>query len=215
MSSNYEAAVDSFLGMLGQTRLSTIDRVWKAFMAYSICLIAESFRNKHYTLTVMNHTGGFRFKCFPQGNPNNYSYFLATKGNEAFEIRLSIDAKNVRYYGLKLNLDVAIIRQNSINAENLVDSGTDLISFMECKNFRGFPELVAGFQGMVYELQRFRLSNNSKANYPIPACLLLSQSGRSILFMDDRYQRYNRSIRIFDMLQPGSTSVTTFVQSWF
>ncbi len=215
MSSNYNTAVDAFLNRFKQVRITTLNRIWMAFMAYSMCIIAEAFRRRGYTVTPMNYTHGFRFKCFPRGNPNLYSYFLVRKKNDVFEIRLSVDAQNLRWNSLKLNLDVVVISQNSITTDNLVDSNRDLVTFVECKNYRGFPELVATFEGMVYELQRSRLYTNSTNNFRIPACLLLSQLGRSILFMDRRYQKRNLSMRIFDFLQPGNPNIQTFIQTWF
>ena len=215
MSSSYEIAVDAFLNQFRQIRTTTLNRIWMAFMAYSMCIIAESFRRRGYTVTPMNHKNGFRFKCFPRGNPNLYSYFLVKKDHDLYEIRLSVDAKNLRWNSLKLNLDVVVINQNSIGADNLVDSDQNLVSFVECKNLRGFPELIATFEGMIFELQRSRLYSNSATNFRIPACLLLSQLGRSILFMDRRYQRRNMSMRIFDLLQPGNPNIQTFIQTWF
>jgi hypothetical protein len=215
MSSNYEVAVDNFLNQLSQIRVGDLERIWKAFMAYSLCIIVEAFRRRGYTVNPMNHVMGFRFKCFPRGDPNNYSYFLAQKGADSFELRLSVDARNIRWSSLTLNLDVVVIHQNSIRVDNVVDSNQDLIAFAECKNLRGFPELVATFEGMVYELQRTRLYPNSKNNFRIPACLLLSQSGLSIQFMDRHFQHRNVSMRIYDFLQPGNPSISNFIQTWF
>jgi len=217
MSSRFENAVDNFLAQIGQSifRITTLNRIWKAFMAFCMCIITEAFRRRGYTITPQNCAGGFLFKCFPAGDPDNYSYFTAEKGSERYEIRLSIDAQNFQYSSLKLNLDVAIIRANSIGSNRIVDSQNDLITFAECKNLRGFPELVATLEGIVYELQRARLHRNSLANFRIPCCLLLSGSGRSILYMDRRYQNRNMSIRIFESLQPGSRAVISFIRNWF
>jgi hypothetical protein len=163
----------------------------------------------------VNCNNGFRFKCFPQGNPNDYSYFIVNKEEERYEIRLSVDSQDIRWRNLRLNLDVAVIQAGSIDSDWCVDSSQDLITFVECKNLRGFPELVAGLEGMAFELQTNRLYPNSLLTLPIPACLFLSQSGHSIMFMDRRYQNYGKSLRIFDMLQPGSPSILIFIQTWF
>jgi hypothetical protein len=184
-------------------------------MAYSLCLVAEAFRSRHYNVSPRNHSAGFRFKCYTRGDPNQCSYFTAQKGSDNFEIRLSVDSQNLTYHGLKLNLDVVVVRQSSINTDLVVDAEQDLVAFAECKNLHGFPELVAGFEGMIYELTRRRLYGGSLSTFPIPACLFLSQSGHSILFMDRRFQSKNLSMRIFDSLQPGSPSVQTFIRSWF
>jgi hypothetical protein len=217
VSSNFEVAVDTFLSQFGQSvfRASILNRIWKAFMAYSLCLVAEAFRNKGYVVRPTNHSQGFTFKCFPAGNPRNYSYFTAQKENEFYEIRLSVDVQNLQYKSLRLNIDLVVITPNSINADGVVDSEQDLVAFIECKNLRGFPELVAGIEGMTYELQRRRLWRNSLSTYRIPSCLLLSGSGRSISYINNRYLSKNMSIRIFDLIQPGSLCVQNFIQTWF
>lgn len=217
MSSQFENAVNDFLAQIGQSifRIDILNRVWKAFMAFCMCIIAEAFRQRGYTITPQNCANGFIFKCFPAGDPDNYSYFTVEKGSERYEIRLNIDAQNFQYNSLRLNLDVAVIRANSLGFNKIVDSQNDLITFAECKNLRGFPELVATLEGIVYELQRARLRPNSLANFRIPCCLLLSGSGRSILYMDRRFQKRNMSIRIFESLQPGSLAVISFIRNWF
>jgi len=217
MSSSFEVAVDTFLSQFGQSvfRASVLNRVWKAFMAYSMCLVVEAFRSKGYTIRPMNHSQGFTFKCFPAGDPRNYSYFSVQKENESYEIRLSVDVQNLQYNSLRLNIDLVVIAPNSINMDNVVDSEQDLATFIECKNLRGFPELVAAVEGMVYELQRRRLWRNSLNTYRIPSCLLLSGSGRSISHIDRRYQSKSISVRIFDSIQPGSPSIQNFIQGWF
>jgi hypothetical protein len=218
MSSNvqpYQIAVDTFLKRFGEARYGYLDVMWKAFMAYCLCIVAQAFRRRGYHVTPMNHPAGFRFKCYTRGNPDHCSYFMALKGHDAFEIRMNIDSQNLTYYSLKLNLDIVVIRHDSINSDFIVNAAQDLITFAECKALRGFPELVAGFEGAVYELTGRRLYRGSLTNFPIPACLLLSGSGRSIMFMDGRYQRGNRSMRIFDLLHPGNPNVQAFIMSWF
>jgi len=215
MSSSYEIAVDAFLNQLGQIRYGNLSRIWQAFMAYSMCIIVQAFQHRHYRVAPMNHPAGFRFKCFPQGSPHDYSYFLARKDQESFEIRLSINAQNRQWRSLRLNLDVVVIPENSIGPDDIVDAEHDVASFVECKNFRGFPELVATLEGMVYELQRGRLYSNSTSTFRIPACLFLTGTGQSILYMDGRYQSNGMSMRIFDSLQPGNPSIQAFILNWF
>lgn len=215
MSSNYPTNVDAFLRQLGQARTGNLSRVWQAFMAYAMCIVIQAFQRRGYKISPMNSTSGFRFKCFPRGEPDDYSYFRAQKETESLEIRLNVDARNRRWNSMTLNLDILVISENSIGVDNIVDSGRDLVSFAECKNLRGFPELVAAFEGMTYELQRTRLYSNNPSNFRIPACLLLSQAGRSIQFMNRRYQNRNMSLKIFDFLQPGNPNIQHFIQTWF
>lgn len=217
MSSNYEKEIDTFLKQFGKSifRTSILEKIWKAFMAYSMCIVTEAFRRKGYTVRPMNYSSGFIFKCFPAGDPKNYSYFTAQKGNESYEIRLNVNVQNLRHNSIRLNLDLVVISPNSINVNGVVDSERDLAAFLECKNLRGFPELVAGLEGMVYELQRRRLWRNSLNDYSIPSCLFLSGSGRSILYINNYFWSRNISIRIFDSIQPGNSNVQDFIQSWF
>jgi len=214
MNSGYERAVDGFLGQIGRGifRSSILNRIWMAFMAYCMCIVAEAFKVRGYKVTPQNCQQGFIFKLFPAGDPDNYSYFTVKKENEEYEIRLNIYAQNLRFNSLRLNVDIAVVRTGSIN-DGIVNSEADLLTFAECKNLRGFPELVATIEGMAYELQRKRLYNPNY--YRIPSCLLLSGSARSIQYMNKYYMRKGISIRIFDLLQPGSPSVQDFIQSWF
>jgi len=218
LSSQFERAVDDFLAQIGQstTRITTLNRIWKAFMAFCMCIIAEAFRQKGYTIIPQNCVNGFLFKCFPAGDPNNYSYFAVERGNDRYEIRLNITAQNLQYHSLRLNLDIAVIRANSIDHKGIVDSQNNLITFAECKNFNGYPQLVATLEGIVYELQRNRLYRDSQVNFRIPCCLLLSgRLGSTISYINRRFQERNMSIRIFGLLQPGSQEVTNFIQNWF
>lgn len=217
MSSTYERAVDVFLRRIGQGifRGNVLNRIWKAFMAYCMCIVTEAFRRRGYRVRATQPLPqGFIFKCFPRGDPNNYSYFTVEKGDEKYEIRLNIFVRNFRWNSLRLNLDVVVIRANSPFRNDTIDA-RDLVTFAECKNLRGFPELVASIVGMVYELQRERLYRGSISNFTIPCCLLLSGNGRSILHMNNFYQSKNISMRIFDQLQPGSPNVQNFIQYWF
>lgn len=216
MSSSLEKAVDNFLMSLGQLRTSrqVLKRIWQSFMAYCMCLVAESFRRRGFTVQPLNAAQGFRFKCFPAGDPVQYSYFSVSRGNEVYEVRLNVYAQNQAYRGLRLNLDLVIIRSNSIN-NGLIDSQQNLISFAECKNLNGFPELVASLEGMIYNLQRRRLWRNSINNYTIPCCLMLSGSNRSIQNVNNGYVRRGNSIRIFGNIQPNSPGAQDFIQNWF
>jgi hypothetical protein len=217
MSSTYDQAVNTFLNQLGTSTFSSamLNKIWKAFMAYSACLVSEAFRIRGYNVTAQNCAAGFVFKCFPQGDPANYSYFLAQNGTEKLEIRLNIDCQNFQFNSITLNMDIVVIRPNSISTNWVVDAETDLVTFAECKNLRGFPELVATIEGMAFELQRPRVWSNGAANYRIPCCLLVSGPGTTIIRRNTVYGNRGYSLRIFHMLQPGSPEVQRFIQTWF
>src|SRR5208337_2275037 len=105
----YQIAVDVFLKRFGQARYGNLDVMWKAFMAYCLCIVAQAFRRRGYTVIPMNHPTGFRFKCYTRGDPNHCSFFTAQKGTDIYEIRLNVDSEDLAYYGLKLNLDIVVI----------------------------------------------------------------------------------------------------------
>jgi len=212
MSSKFEQAVDAFLNNLKTTRIPEriLRRIWAAFQAYCSCLIAEAFRQKGFNVKAENAQKGFRFKCFAKGNAVVYSFFRVTRNNENYEIRLNIDAQHFRYNSIRLNLDIVIIKANSLR-HNVVDSGNDLLSFMECKNMNGYPELVATLEGMVYNLQRRRLKANN--NCWIPCCLLLSGRAGSLQKINQQYIKRGYSIRIYYDIQPHSTQTRNFVQN--
>jgi hypothetical protein len=114
-------------------------------------------------------------------------------------------------------LDVVVLLPNSLDQQGLVDSQNGLVSFAECKNLNGFPELVATFEGMVYELQRnrFRADSQVQTAYVMPCCLFLSGSGRSLQFKNRYFQNRRISLRIYDSLQPGNAGLNNFIQNWF
>lgn len=217
MSASFEQAVDSFLNQMGTSILSPaiLNKVWKSFMAYAACIVAEAFHTRNYTVRPENCANGFVFKCFPQGNPANYSYFSAEREGEQLEIRLNVDCQNIQYNSIVLNMDIVVIQSNSIRPDWVVDAQRDLLTFAECKNLRGFPELVATIEGMAFELQRPRIWNAGVVNYRIPCCLLVSDRGTTIIGRNSVYASRGYSLRIFDRIQPGSPEVQRFIQSWF
>lgn len=217
--------VDNFLSFIGSPILSlqNLNRVWKAFMAYCMCRCVESFLAHGFTVTPQNVTAGFVFKCYPRGNPDNYSWFEVVINNERYELRLSIDAKDPTWdTNLMLNLDIVLIKPNSFNRTIIasgfyvVDAQHDLLFFAECKNLSGFPELIAGFAGQVGELQRTRLSAQGRAIFRFPACLFLTGAATSAnVSAKTAYWRNSRCLRVFGNFRPLSNSVTDFVNNWF
>jgi hypothetical protein len=216
----FDADIDNFLNRIGQSIFTgqMLDRVWKAFMAFCLLTCVRALEARGFTCLPQNVPTGFRFKLFPQGNPDDYSWFLVQRGPETYELRLSVDSQNLNYVfnSLKLNLDVVLIRPGSIDrTTRIVNSVGDLIAFGECKNYKGFPELVAGFEGQVFELQGDRFKRDSIDKHPIPCCLFISLRGTSIMFKDDYFRNARISLRIYQTFQPSSIDTNNFIRDWF
>jgi hypothetical protein len=182
-----------------------------------MCAVVESLERHGFSVSAQDTNSGFLFKCFPQGGQQNYSWFRASRGDETYEVRMNLNSKNMPYSSasIALNLDVAVIRENSINPQNIVDSSKDLITFGECKNYNGFAELAASFEGIIWELQRDRLYINASSGYAYPCCLFISGTPGISATKDRYFRSKNMSIRMYAMFRPGSRSVADFVQYWF
>lgn len=215
--SAFDSSIDDFLRRVGSPTFSprNLDRVWKAFMAYCICVCAEAFERHGFNVTPMNSNPVFVFKCFPPGNPNNYSWFRVERGNLRYELRLSVDSQNLRFPGnaLRMNLDVVVVLAGAIDGGGLVDSSRGLVTFAECKNQNAFPELIAGFEGQILELQSDRLWGRWPTDGN-PCCLFLTGGGRSATFKNSAFARGSRLIHIYQDFLPGRPVIAEFTTNW-
>lgn len=110
--------------------------------------------------------GEVRLKFSTNGRPGNYSYVECRKNDTVIEVRHQLrvatswheTGDNPR---ANVCLDVAVLQQTEISdfdTRDHLDNGR-LITFGEAKHMSAFAELVAGFEGLVHELQPSRLSN--------------------------------------------------------
>jgi hypothetical protein len=107
----------------------------------------------------------FRLKFSTRGRPGSYTYVRCTNSNgESHQIRHQLRVatrhhRNGRRPSANVCLDVAIIHDLDLSEFKTYDcvSNDALISFGEAKHMSAFAELIAGFVGLVHELQPERL----------------------------------------------------------
>jgi hypothetical protein len=125
----------------------------------------------------------FRLKFSTRGRPANYSYVLCVgPTGEAFQIRhqLRVATRHHKEGVLpraNVCLDVATIRDRDLDDYSSSDHvpNEDLITFGEAKHMSAFAELVAGFIGLVHEMQPNRLRrtwNQKRASQAHPSPFL-------------------------------------------
>ncbi|HEY5235320.1 MAG TPA: hypothetical protein VIJ14_04005, partial [Rhabdochlamydiaceae bacterium] len=90
----------------------------------------------------------FRLKFSTRGKPDNFSYAVATRDNETFQIRHGLrvsiynDGEHTR---ANICCDVAVIKDDDLSRFNTDDPVPNdwLISFAEVKHMSAYPELLA------------------------------------------------------------------------
>jgi len=106
----------------------------------------------------------FKLKFSTRGAPSNYSYAVCKKLGETCQIRHQLRVSTRAYKKTKkfrANICCDIVVLNDINldfysTDDAVEN-SELISFGEVKHMSAYAELIAGFIGMVHELQPNRL----------------------------------------------------------
>jgi hypothetical protein len=107
----------------------------------------------------------FRLKFSTRGRPGGYSYVRCVSPEGiVFQVRhqLRVATKHHRENAsppANVCLDVAVIRDVDLAGFSTHDyvSNHDLVTFGEAKHMSAFAELVAGFLGLVHEMQPARL----------------------------------------------------------
>ncbi len=152
-----KAKLDSFGSKVNQT-----------FEAYTFASTIKWYKNNEWKVKINNpKVRGkeiFRLKFSTRGAPRNFSYVVCEKDNRSCQIRhqLRVSTKAHKEKNKqRANICCDIVILEDVNLEDYsTDSAvlnTDLISFGEVKHMSAFAELVAGFIGMVHELQPCRL----------------------------------------------------------
>ena len=125
-----------------------------------------------------------RLKFSTRGRPENYTYVTCEKGDQKVDVRHQLRVAT-RFHldggepPANICLDVAVIK-----SADLSDFTTDmhvpnghLVAFGEAKHMSAFAELVAGFLGLVHEMQperlkRVRVGLKKQRNTDHPAAFL-------------------------------------------
>lgn len=148
---------------------STVNQTFEAFV---FAQTVGWYRVRGWTIEVRNprpektKPERFRLKFTTRGRPASFSYVRCTSpdGTEVVQVRhqLRVATRAHRegtYPRSNICLDVAVIRDLSLDHYDTDDHvlNDQLVSFGEAKHMSAFAELIAGFVGLVHELQPERL----------------------------------------------------------
>ena len=150
---------------------NTVNQVFEAFVFASV---VKWYQNNGWTVEFVHPTAALkkagnnppeiRLKFSTRGRPENYTYAKCEKAGLTVQIRHQIRVSTARHrnnqrYPANICLDVAVIRDIDLTYfdSNAAVPNSFLVTFGEAKHMSAFAELMAGFIGMVYELQPNRL----------------------------------------------------------
>lgn len=146
---------------------STVNQTFEAFVFASTI---QWYRDNGWEISIMNPVDKntkrrfFKLKFSTRGEPNNFSYAVARKGNRAIQIRHQLRVATMAHvYGSKyyanVCLDIAVIKNLSLSKYKTFTAvpNESLHTFGEAKHMSGYAELIAGFVGLVHEMQPQRL----------------------------------------------------------
>lgn len=110
-----------------------------------------------------------RLKFSTMGKPSGYTYALCKKGRRKIQVRhqlrVSTRSHSVeQQYPANICLDVAVLRAVDLSGYSTHDAVPVrfLITFGEAKHMSAFAELIAGFIGVVHEMQPRRLRSGAR-----------------------------------------------------
>jgi hypothetical protein len=167
---------------------STVNQTFEAFTFASVI---DWYKKRGWQITIINpidrqtKAPRFRLKFSTRGEPKNFSYAVAQRKKKTVHIRhqLRVATKahrrnDDRFYA-NICLDVAVTRPMDLSHYKTYYAlpNSALITFGEAKHMSAFAELVAGFIGLVFELQPRRLTDiRSKPNrvHHLPPFLFVS-----------------------------------------
>ena len=152
------------LGIFG----STVNQTFEAFVFASL---VSSYKERGWRVRFVNPTIGdapgkqaLRLKFSTRGRPENYTYASCANDEEVLQIRHQLRVATRSYkrrFGSRANLvlDVAVIKDLDLSGYGTDDyvENEHLITFGEAKHMSAFAELIAGFLGIVHEMQPSRL----------------------------------------------------------
>ena len=192
--------------------LNTNVRPSSIFECYSFISVVEAYDFNGYIIQ-RNGPRSIFFKRSTRGFPNNYTYFVATKGEEDYEIRLNQSYENRS--GIHFNLDVTISNgRDSLNRTVLTHQ--NIHSFCECKHYRTFyPSTCANFVGLSRMVMPQNILWNPTRNhhpYPPPALLVSGNASADVFKFTNLVSKRRYHIRFFDNISPHGG--TTILRSW-
>jgi len=154
-----------------KTQIGTFgSRVNQVFEAFVFAQVVAWYKDAKWSVAIVNPSDDsgksvpLRLKFSTRGRPDNYSYAECRKRNDEVQVRHQLRVATRSHKADQLPpanicLDVAVIRPVDLSNHRSNDfvNNVDLVSFGEAKHMSAFAELVAGFIGLVHEMQPERL----------------------------------------------------------
>jgi len=164
---------------------STVNQTFEAFVFASVI---GWYRECGWDVVISNPlnevTGKpvFKLKFSTRGRPADYSHATCSNGSVVVHVRHQLRVATRHHRDKQKNkanvcLDVAVIRPTDVSSYSTDTAAPNeqLISFGEAKHMSAFAELVAGFIGLVHEMQPERLKrtrigswNQQRVDHPAP-----------------------------------------------
>ena len=182
------------------------------FECYSFISVVEAYDYCGYNIQRSGPRSVI-FKRSIRGFPNNYTYFVATKADEDYEIRLNQGYENLS--DIHFNLDITISKgPNSLT--RIVLTHQNIHTFCECKHYRTFyPSTCANFVGLSRIVMPHNVLWNPTPNhhpYPPPALLVSGNASPDVAKFANLVRQRRYHIRFFDNISPYGG--TTILRSW-
>lgn len=187
-----EAEITKFINTFKATVATQANRVSDYFEMSCYNLVVRFYKNNGYEISIKNlKDGKYYYKCSPAGLQSRYSYFQVSKSlgktKYEFEIQHNLAAQSSFDKDIFTNPDIIVIKKGTskttknyyeINRRFSYVKNKDVITFFEVKNFNPFPELIFNFIGIVNELRKEILTNNSTTKKPKHLAPSLMVSGK-------------------------------------
>jgi hypothetical protein len=159
------------LGRFGST-------VNQTFEAYVFAETLSWYRNQKWRVKLVHPLDEQKkrrkhchLKFSTSGRPGNYTYASCTRHKQVIQIRHQLRVATKHYlptnrYPANVCLDVAVIVDCDLESFTTKTPlpNDKLVTFGEAKHMSAFAELIAGFVGMVHEIQPGRLVAHSRAS---------------------------------------------------
>lgn len=200
------------------------NRINQTFEAATFAQTIKWYKDKGWDVVIMNPGKGkkkdFRLKFSTRGDTKNFTYVICHKADgfpSSVQIRHQIRIET--YHNIRRKLiskranivcDVAIL--NNCSYDHIVGNmhvfKDDCISFGEAKHMDAYAELIAGFIGIVHEMQPWRLSNDrgkkreQYRDHPPPFLNISGICCNTAEAIKDTIKRRKFDIDIFDSRRP-------------
>jgi len=149
---------------------STVNQTFEAFV---FAAVVAWYRQRGWKATFVHPKGeegqdALRLKFSTRGKPSGYTHVLCQKGRRKVQVRHQLRVATSAYIESQQNLaniclDVAVIGEVDLSSytTNHAVPVKYLITFGEAKHMSAFAELLAGFIGLVHEMQPSRLKKRT------------------------------------------------------